>query len=127
MFNKTSSVYQTPVERQWFDTNLVTRKWKEGACLERSYAKTDTTLTCFFLSPRALLFRWLSEFRLLEAAGFLVSDARHPDHAGDLFSLIAVYRAAIVRDVDAHYEAVCVMKKKKDTRWAALHVLQTRK
>jgi hypothetical protein len=36
----------------------------------------------------------------LEAAGFLVSDARHPDHAGDLFSLIAVYRAAIVRDVD---------------------------
>jgi hypothetical protein len=56
----------------------------------------------------------------LEAAGFLVSDARHPDHAGDLFSLIAVYRAAIVRDVDAHCESVCVMKKKKDTRWAAL-------
>ena len=29
VFNKTSSVYQTPVERQWLDTNLVTRKFKE--------------------------------------------------------------------------------------------------
>ena len=29
VFNQTSSVYQTPVERHWLDTNLVTRKFKE--------------------------------------------------------------------------------------------------
>lgn len=28
VFNRTSSVYNTPIERSWGDTNMVTRKWK---------------------------------------------------------------------------------------------------
>jgi hypothetical protein len=100
-------VYQTPVERQWLDTNLVTRKWKIGTC-PLIVSRMGFLLSCTIICCSIL------EFRLLEAAGFLIVDAKHPDHAGDLFSLIAVYRAAIVRDVDAHYEAVCLMNKKKN-------------
>ena len=102
-------MYQTPIERQWLDTNLVTRKWKIGTC-PLIVSRMGFLLSCTIICCSIL------EFRLLEAAGFLIVDAKHPDHAGDLFSLIAVYRAAIVRDVDAHYEAVCLMNKKKDTR-----------
>ena len=99
-------MYQTPIERQWLDTNLVTRKWKIGTC-PLIVSRMGFLLSCTIICCSIL------EFRLLEAAGFLIVDAKHPDHAGDLFSLIAVYRAAIVRDVDAHYGGRVFDEQKK--------------
>jgi hypothetical protein len=42
VFNKTSSVMQTPVERQWGDTNLITRKFKEHFRLIEASGDFDT-------------------------------------------------------------------------------------
>ena len=79
-FNKTSSIYNTPVERHWLDVNLVTYKYKE-------------------------------EFRLLETLGAFV---KHDPV--DVFCLTSVYFNCLKEDLDAHYNAMRLRKKKKDTK-----------
>lgn len=78
-FNKTSSIYQTPVERHWGDANQMTSKFKR-------------------------------EFELLECLG-----AMSVDDPGDIFSVIAVYKAAFESDVNEHYLSMRNRLKKVDT------------